>query len=73
MTKSKTTNRIFGDGIPDTFVKLCMVHVPRPIHDKAEYGNAMEIIQALLWGKVSRKVFDLEMSGGYARMHEPGS
>ena len=24
-----------------------MVHVPRPIRDKAEYGNAMEIIQAL--------------------------
>ena len=47
MTKSKTTDRIFGDGIPNTFVKLCMVHIPRPIHDKAEYGNAMEIVHAL--------------------------
>ena len=25
------------------------------------------------WGKGSRKVFDLEMTGGYAGVHEPGS
>ena len=46
MTKSKT-RRAFEGGIPDTFTGLCMAHLPRPIHDKTERENALEIIHAL--------------------------
>jgi hypothetical protein len=46
MIKSKT-RRVFENGIPDTFLKLCMEHLPRPIHDKVEHENALEVIRAL--------------------------
>jgi len=46
MIKSKA-HRVFGNGIPDTFAKLCMEHLPRPIHDKVDHENALEVIRAL--------------------------
>ena len=29
--------------MPRDYAGLCRVHLPRPIHDKAEYGNMVEI------------------------------
>lgn len=40
-TKSKTRLR-FAD-MPKDYAALCRLHLPRPIHDKAEYGNTVEI------------------------------
>ncbi len=39
--RSKTTLR-FAD-LPRDYEGLCRLHLPRPIHDKAEYGNTIEI------------------------------
>jgi hypothetical protein len=41
------TRRIFENGIPDTFVKLCLERLPRPIHNKVEHENALEVLRAL--------------------------
>ena len=45
----RTANKAnpFPKGIPDTFAGLCMVHLPRVIHDHVEFENASEIMQAL--------------------------
>jgi antitoxin component HigA of HigAB toxin-antitoxin module len=46
MIRSKT-HGVFKNGIPDTFAALCMEHLPRPIHDKVDHQNALEVIHAL--------------------------
>jgi antitoxin component HigA of HigAB toxin-antitoxin module len=46
MIESKATT-VFKNGIPNTFVDLCAVHLPRPIHDKAGHEKALAIIHAL--------------------------
>ncbi len=44
---TRTDCNIFEDGIPTTCEKLCLVHMPRPIHDSMDYNNTVEIIDAL--------------------------
>jgi len=41
--RSKTRLR-FAD-LPRDYEGLCRLHLPRPIHDKAEYGNTLEIAE----------------------------
>ena len=41
------TRNIFEEGIPDTYEKLCLAHLPRPIHDDVGWENTMEIVDAL--------------------------
>jgi HTH-type transcriptional regulator / antitoxin HigA len=45
----RTANKAnpFPRGIPDTFSALCMVHMPRAIHDHVEFENAKAIVHAL--------------------------
>ena len=42
--KTKTTLR-FAD-LPKTYEALCRLHLPRPIHDKADYENTVEVADA---------------------------
>src|ERR1700730_17238395 len=44
---SKAPGNIFEGGIPDTYEKLCLARLPRPIHYPVDYDNTMEIIDAL--------------------------
>ena len=44
--KTKTrTKPAFAD-FPDDYAALCRLHLPRPIHDRAEYANTLEIARA---------------------------
>ena len=43
---TKQPNR-FPKGIPETFAELVDVWVPRAIHDRRDFENAMEIIEAM--------------------------
>lgn len=43
---TKQPNR-FPKGIPETFAELVRVWVPRAIHDRRDFENAMEIIEAM--------------------------
>lgn len=46
MTRTKG-HRVFENGIPETYQALCMMYLPRPIHDEVAHANAVEIIDAL--------------------------
>jgi antitoxin component HigA of HigAB toxin-antitoxin module len=54
----KKTDKPFAHGIPDSYEALCQVQIPRPIHDKVAYGNALEIIDALAGRKLSKEQED---------------
>ena len=40
--------------LPKTYAALVSLLVPRPIHDRATYDNAVEIVQALAGFKLNR-------------------
>jgi len=44
--KTKSRNLKFAD-LPTDYLGLCGVFVPRPIHDRTGYENALEIIEAM--------------------------
>jgi HTH-type transcriptional regulator/antitoxin HigA len=44
--KTKNRKLKFAD-LPTDYTGLCGMVVPRPIHDRASYGNALEIIEAM--------------------------
>jgi antitoxin component HigA of HigAB toxin-antitoxin module len=48
----------FARGIPDSYEALCRVQMPRPIHDKVAYQNAVEIVDALAGCKLSKEQED---------------
>src|SRR5580704_10959256 len=39
------TTRIFKN-LPKDYQSLCKMHLPRPIHDKTAFENALEIVEA---------------------------
>jgi len=46
----KTATRIRFRDLPKDYAALCQVFLPRPIHDAADYGNTVEITDAMaLW------------------------
>jgi len=48
----KTRKKIEFRGLPRDFAGLCAVFTPRPIRDRADYDNTIEIIEAMaLWEK----------------------
>ena len=50
--------------MPKTYAELVAIRVPRPIHDKAGYDNAVEIVHALAGFKLNRDQDDyLELMG----------
>jgi HTH-type transcriptional regulator/antitoxin HigA len=48
----KTTTLTFAR-LPKTYSGLVALHMPRPIHDKVAYDNAVEIIHALAGHKLN--------------------
>jgi antitoxin component HigA of HigAB toxin-antitoxin module len=40
--------------LPKTYADLVAMHLPRPIHDKVAYDNAVEIVHALAGHKLNR-------------------
>jgi HTH-type transcriptional regulator/antitoxin HigA len=40
--------------LPKTYADLVALHLPRPIHDKVAYDNAVEIVHALAGHKLNR-------------------
>jgi len=40
--------------LPKTYLGLVALHLPRPIHDKIAYDNAVEIVHALAGHKLNR-------------------
>lgn len=42
----KTKNRLRFADLQRDYAALCRFHLPRPIHDKAEYENTLEIAEA---------------------------
>jgi HTH-type transcriptional regulator / antitoxin HigA len=44
---TKPKNKIAFKKLPQDFDGLCALHMPRPIHDKAEYDNVGEIADAM--------------------------
>jgi HTH-type transcriptional regulator / antitoxin HigA len=74
----RTANKAnpFPRGIPDTFTGLCMVHLPRAIHDRVEFENASEIVHALAGFDLNKEQEDyLEtisiLVDEYDRTHHP--
>jgi HTH-type transcriptional regulator/antitoxin HigA len=68
----------FPKGIPETFAELVSVWVPRAIHDRAEFENAMEIIEAIAGFDLNSEQEDyLEtvsiLADEYDRKHNPQS
>jgi HTH-type transcriptional regulator / antitoxin HigA len=47
MTNAPKQANPFSKGIPETFTELVCVWVPRAIHDRVEFHNATEIIEAM--------------------------
>lgn len=39
-------NKFHFANLPRDYVELCRLHLPRPIHDKVEYENMLEIAEA---------------------------
>ena len=50
----KTTTRPSFSRLPTTFDGLIRLHAPRPIRDKADYDNTVEVIDALAGHKLNR-------------------
>lgn len=44
--KTARKNHLRFADLPDEYAALCRFHLPRPIHEKAEYENALEIVAA---------------------------
>jgi antitoxin component HigA of HigAB toxin-antitoxin module len=44
--KTKTRAKLRFADLPDDYAALCRLHLPRPIHDKTEYNNTLEIAEA---------------------------
>lgn len=44
--KSARQNQLRFANLPREYAALCRLHLPRPIHDKAEYENTLEIVGA---------------------------
>ncbi|MFZ5494912.1 MAG: helix-turn-helix domain-containing protein [Verrucomicrobiota bacterium] len=40
--------------LPKTYAGLVALHMPRPIHDKVAYDNAVEVVRALAGHKLNR-------------------
>ena len=51
--KSTTATLKFST-MPKTYAGLVALHVPRPIHDRTSYDNAVEIVHALAGFKLNR-------------------
>jgi HTH-type transcriptional regulator / antitoxin HigA len=49
--------RPFGK-MPKTFGGLCRMLAPRPIHDEADYGNAIEMLDSLVGFKLNKDQLD---------------
>jgi HTH-type transcriptional regulator/antitoxin HigA len=49
-----TTATLKFSTVPKTYAGLVDLHVPRPIHDRTSYGNAVEIVHALAGFKLNR-------------------
>ncbi|MGA3008460.1 MAG: helix-turn-helix domain-containing protein [Opitutaceae bacterium] len=49
-----TSTALKFSAVPKTYAGLVAWHVPRPIHDRASYDNAVEIIHALAGFKLNR-------------------
>lgn len=62
MKTTATTRR--PSPIPKTYSELVARHLPRPIHDKVSYDNAVEVVHGLLGFKLNRDQEDyLELLG----------
>jgi HTH-type transcriptional regulator/antitoxin HigA len=47
----KTKTRLRFQDLPKDYTALCRLFLPRPIHDTVEYGNVVEVADAMaLWG-----------------------
>jgi antitoxin component HigA of HigAB toxin-antitoxin module len=57
MTRTKQANP-FPKGIPETFTELARVWVPRAIHDRVEFENAMEVVGAMAGFKLNAEQED---------------
>jgi HTH-type transcriptional regulator/antitoxin HigA len=44
----KTKTKLAYAVLPKDFAGLCRVHLPRVIHDRVEYDNTMEVIEAMV-------------------------
>lgn len=57
--------------MPKTYAELVALHLPRPIHDKVSYDNAVEIVHALVGFKLNRDQEDyLELMGKIVEDYE---
>ena len=53
-----------SSAIPKTYNELVTLHLPRPIHDKVSYDNAVEVVHGLVGFKLNRDQEDyLELMG----------
>ncbi len=43
----KSAKKLQFADLPKTYRQLCDVHLPRPIHDKVGYDNALEVVEAM--------------------------
>lgn len=61
----KTTTKPSFSRLPTTFDGLIRLHAPRPIHDKTDYENTVEVIDALAGHKLNsdQKDYLLVLSG----------
>lgn len=44
--KTARKNHLRFADLPNEYAALCRFHLPRPIHEKAEYESALEIVAA---------------------------
>jgi HTH-type transcriptional regulator/antitoxin HigA len=69
--KNKRIDKPFAGGIPDSYEALCRIQLPRPIHDKVAYENALVIVDALAGHKLSKEQEDyLEALSLFVREYE---
>ena len=66
-----TTTTLNFSSLPKTYSGLVSLLVPRPIHDRAAYDNAVEIVHALAGFKLNRDQEDyLELMGRLVEDYE---
>jgi hypothetical protein len=53
LMKTTTATLVFST-MPKTYTGLVSLLVPRPIHDRAAYNNAVEVVHALAGFKLNR-------------------
>lgn len=67
----KTTAKSSFARLPTTFDGLIRLHAPRPIHDKTDYENTVEMIDALAGPKLNRDQEDyLVLLSGLVERYE---